>query len=59
MMMIMSLIVLVFFRYNRLLIIHGLMDENVHFCHTAQLIQGLVMAGKPYQLSVSVPIHYL
>lgn len=29
------------------------MDENVHFCHTAQLIQGLVMAGKPYQLSVS------
>ncbi|OTF76710.1 dipeptidyl peptidase 8-like protein [Euroglyphus maynei] len=38
--------------YNRLLIIHGLMDENVHFCHTAQLIQGLVMAGKPYQLSI-------
>ena len=36
-----------------MLIIHGLMDENVHFAHTVQLIQALVRAGKPYQLNVS------
>ncbi|RWS14610.1 Dipeptidyl peptidase 9-like protein [Dinothrombium tinctorium] len=36
----------------RLLIIHGLMDENVHFFHTAELIQALVKAGKPYNLQV-------
>ncbi|XP_052132505.1 dipeptidyl peptidase 9 [Frankliniella occidentalis] len=37
---------------NRLLIIHGLIDENVHFLHTSQLINLLVKAGKPYQLQV-------
>ena len=38
---------------NRLLIIHGLMDENVHFYqHTAPLLQALVKHGKPYQLQV-------
>lgn len=37
---------------NRLLIIHGLIDENVHFLHTSQLINALVKAGKPYQLQV-------
>ncbi|GAB6019355.1 hypothetical protein CHUAL_000944 [Chamberlinius hualienensis] len=37
---------------NRLLIIHGLSDENVHFSHTSQLINALVRAGKPYQLQV-------
>ncbi|GLH11264.1 AGAP003138-PA-like protein [Gryllus bimaculatus] len=37
---------------NRLLIIHGLIDENVHFFHTSQLISALVNAGKPYQLQV-------
>ncbi|CAG0913396.1 unnamed protein product [Notodromas monacha] len=37
---------------NRLLIIHGLMDDNVHFSHTTQLIDALVKAGKPYQLQV-------
>ncbi|XP_050313592.1 dipeptidyl peptidase 9 isoform X2 [Anthonomus grandis grandis] len=37
---------------NRLLIIHGLIDENVHFCHTSQLINCLVKAGKPYQLQI-------
>lgn len=37
---------------NRLLIIHGLIDENVHFLHTTQLINALVKAGKPYQLQV-------
>lgn len=37
---------------NRLLIVHGLMDENVHFTHTSQLVAALVKAGKPYQLQV-------
>jgi len=37
---------------NRLLIIHGLMDENVHFVHSVELINGLIKAGKPYQLQV-------
>lgn len=38
---------------NRLLIIHGLQDENVHFLHTMELIQNLIKSGKPYQLQVS------
>ncbi|PSN50155.1 Dipeptidyl peptidase 8 [Blattella germanica] len=37
---------------NRLLIIHGLIDENVHFFHTSQLVAAMVKAGKPYQLQV-------
>lgn len=37
---------------NRLLIIHGMIDENVHFAHTSQLINALVRSGKPYQLQV-------
>jgi len=37
---------------NRLLVIHGMIDENVHFAHTSQLINALVRAGKPYQLQV-------
>lgn len=37
---------------NRLLIIHGLIDENVHFFHTSQLVNGLIKANKPYQLQV-------
>ncbi|KAL3885529.1 hypothetical protein ACJMK2_025581 [Sinanodonta woodiana] len=37
---------------NRLLIIHGLIDENVHFQHTSALINALVKACKPYQLQV-------
>ncbi|XP_076342792.1 dipeptidyl peptidase 9-like [Tachypleus tridentatus] len=37
---------------NHLLIIHGLMDENVHFSHTTQLVNSLVKAGKPYHLQV-------
>ena len=40
-------------RGNRLLIVHGLIDENVHFFHTSQLINSLVKACKPYQLQVS------
>lgn len=37
---------------NRLLIIHGLNDENVHFQHSAELIHELVKAAKPYTLQV-------
>ena len=33
-----------------LMIIHGLIDENVHFRHTARLINALIAAGKSYDL---------
>jgi dipeptidyl-peptidase 4 len=33
-----------------LLLVHGLIDENVHFRHTARLINRLVAAGKTYRL---------
>ncbi|CAJ1974395.1 unnamed protein product [Sphenostylis stenocarpa] len=37
---------------GRLLLVHGMIDENVHFRHTARLINALVAAGKPYELIV-------
>ncbi|XP_053623056.1 dipeptidyl peptidase 9-like [Plodia interpunctella] len=37
---------------GRLLIIHGLADENVHFCHTAALLAELVRLGKPHRVQV-------
>ncbi len=33
-----------------LLLVHGLIDENVHFRHTARLINALIRARKPYDL---------
>ena len=33
-----------------LLLVHGLMDENVHFRHTARLTQALVEKQKSYDL---------
>ncbi len=33
-----------------LLLVHGLIDENVHFRHTARLIHALIRAGKPHRL---------
>jgi len=45
-----------FHRENRLLIVHGLMDENVHFSHTSALINALIRACKPYQLQVCIDI---
>eukprot|EP00966_Prymnesium_polylepis_P249966 5778625-Prymnesium_polylepis.1 len=33
-----------------LLLVHGLMDENVHFRHTARLTQAMVESQKPYEL---------
>ena len=42
---------------GRLLIMHGTMDENVHFMqHTAQLINLLIKHGKPYQLQAQLPV---
>jgi dipeptidyl-peptidase 4 len=35
---------------GRLLLIHGLIDENVHFRHTARLVQTLVSAGIDHDL---------
>uniref|UniRef100_A0A8L8Q1P0 Dipeptidyl-peptidase IV n=1 Tax=Heligmosomoides polygyrus TaxID=6339 RepID=A0A8L8Q1P0_HELPZ len=37
---------------GRLLLVHGLLDENVHFRHTEALIEQLIKAGKPYQLQL-------
>ena len=34
---------------GRLLLIHGMIDENVHFRHTARLIQALIDSGKPFE----------
>ena len=31
-----------------LLIVHGLIDENVHYRHTARLVAALMAAGKPF-----------
>ena len=33
-----------------LLLIHGLLDENVHYRHTARLLNALVAAGKPFSI---------
>jgi dipeptidyl-peptidase-4 len=35
---------------GKLLIVHGLIDENVHFRHTARLINALIHARKSYDL---------
>ena len=35
---------------GRLLLVHGLIDENVHFRHTARLLNALIAARKHYEL---------
>merc|ERR1719240_2122261 len=35
---------------GHLMLVHGLIDENVHFRHTARLINALIKARKPYEL---------
>lgn len=35
---------------GKLLLVHGLLDENVHFRHTARLVNALIHARKPYEL---------
>ncbi|HEY7350566.1 MAG TPA: DPP IV N-terminal domain-containing protein [Ktedonobacterales bacterium] len=37
---------------GKLLIVHGMIDENVHFRHTARLINALIRARKPYDLLI-------
>lgn len=35
---------------GKLLLVHGMIDENVHFRHTARLVNALIAAGKSYEL---------
>ncbi|KQJ94456.1 uncharacterized protein LOC100822560 [Brachypodium distachyon] len=35
---------------GKLLLIHGMIDENVHFRHTARLINSLMAERKPYEI---------
>ena len=35
---------------GHLMIVHGLIDENVHFRHAARFVDALVKARKPYEL---------
>jgi dipeptidyl-peptidase-4 len=35
---------------GKLLLIHGMLDENVLFRHTARFIDALIKANKPYEL---------
>ena len=35
---------------GRLMLVHGCLDENVHFRHTARLVTALIHARKTYQL---------
>jgi len=37
---------------GKLLLVHGLIDENVHFRHSARLINALIRANKPYDLLI-------
>lgn len=37
---------------GKLLLVHGLIDENVHFRHTARLVNALIRARKPYELLI-------
>ncbi len=37
---------------GKLLLTHSMMDENVHYAHTARLIDALVAADKPFELLV-------
>lgn len=37
---------------GKLMIVHGLIDENVHFRHSTRLINKLIAAGKDYDLLI-------
>ncbi|EOY23543.1 Prolyl oligopeptidase family protein isoform 1 [Theobroma cacao] len=37
---------------GRLLLVHGMIDENVHFRHTARLVNALVATRKSYELLI-------
>lgn len=38
----------------RIMILHGLNDENVHFTHSVDLIHELIKANKPHDLKVRI-----
>lgn len=35
---------------GKLLLVHGMLDENVHFRHTARFVDALIKANKPYEI---------
>jgi len=37
---------------GQLLVIHGLVDENVHFAHTARLLRAFIDAGRRFEVAV-------
>ncbi|GAB2227614.1 hypothetical protein Droror1_Dr00009440 [Drosera rotundifolia] len=37
---------------GKLLLVHGMIDENVHFRHTARLLNAITTARKPYELLI-------
>ncbi|CAN1250682.1 Dipeptidyl aminopeptidase 4 [Linum perenne] len=37
---------------GRLMLVHGMIDENVHFRHTARLVNALIAARKQYELLI-------
>jgi dipeptidyl-peptidase-4 len=37
-------------RDRHLMLVHGLIDENVHFRHTARLVNALIRERIPYEL---------
>jgi dipeptidyl-peptidase-4 len=37
---------------GKLLLVHGMIDENVHFRHTARLVVALIKAGRPHDLLI-------
>jgi dipeptidyl-peptidase-4 len=39
---------------GKLLVIHGMIDENVHYRHTARFVQAMMAANKPFEL-LAVP----
>lgn len=40
------------FVHHSLLLVHGLIDENVHFRHSARLLEALAMHQKHYDLVI-------
>lgn len=44
---------------GKLLLVHGMLNENVHFCHTARLINAMNHARKPYYVLLLPDEHHL
>jgi dipeptidyl-peptidase-4 len=42
-----------------LMLVHGVTDDNVYFQHTLQLSEALLVAGKPYSLTLLPGTHML